>query len=275
MSEEKRICAFIDILGFKNEILNSDDERRSKIIQLISEITNEDSQQSMNTVNLGFGQVSHPSAEVTSFSDNIVISCSLEPVIRKFRLGNEVKEIQDTPRHFIDHLFIKIISVYWKALQLGLLFRGGITVGKLYHKNRVVVGEALINSYQLETETSYPRIEISEEVIKIIESHKKYPDEDLESLYLYKDEKYIVNTFCFHYGLWRDYAYINNIENLELKTILDVVDNILIMAQNNYDKYRLKDNQKIADKWKWFIDTMTNEYNRSHWLQIKENVGRK
>lgn len=275
MNEEKRICAFIDILGFKNEILNSDDERRSKIIQLISEITNEDSQQSMNTVSIGFGLLSNPRAEVTSFSDNIVISCSLKPIISKFRLGNEIVNTEESPRYFIDHLFIKIISVYWKALQLGLLFRGGITVGKLYHKNRVVVGEALINSYQLETETSYPRIEISEEVIKIIESHKKYPDEDLESLYLYKDEKYIVNTFCFHSGLWRDYAYINNIENLEWKTILDVVDNILIMAQNNYDKYRLKDNQKIADKWKWFIDTMTNEYNRSHWLQIRENVGRK
>jgi hypothetical protein len=87
MNEEKRICAFIDILGFKNEILNSDVKRRKKIIELISEITNVDSQQSMNTVNLGLGQVYHPSSEVTSFSDNIVISCSLEPIVRKFRQG--------------------------------------------------------------------------------------------------------------------------------------------------------------------------------------------
>jgi hypothetical protein len=155
------------------------------------------------------------------------------------------------------------------------LFRGGITVGTLYHKDRVVVGEALINSYQLETETIYPRIEISKEVINIIENYKRYPEENLESLYLYKDNKYIVNTFCYHSGLWRDYAYVNNIQNLEWKTILEVVDNILQMAQDNYEKYLECKNSKIADKWKWFIDTMIDEYNKGYWLQIKESVERK
>ena len=272
MLEEKRICAFIDILGFKNEILSSDDKRKDAIINLLKQTLNEDSEQDLNTENFGLATISYPSAEVTSFSDNIVISCNLEPICRKIQLADRVQNIKESPAKYIEHIFSKIISVYWKALQLGLLFRGGITVGNLYHKDRVVVGEALINSYELETKTSYPRIEISEEVIDIIKSYDDFRDNDYASMFLYKDNKYIVNTFGFHIGVWRDYAYYNNIENIEYKTIIKVVDNIILMAQDNHLKYLKINEHKIAIKWKWFIDALTEEYNRGHWLQLKNNI---
>lgn len=271
MLEEKRICAFIDILGFKNEILNSDDERRAKIISLIQDITLEDSQQSMNSQSLGFGMVSHPSAEVTSFSDNIVISANLKPIIDKWKVGNEIKEIENPPTKFIEHIFIKIISVYWRALHLGLLFRGGITIGDLYHKNRVVVGKALIKSYELESKTSYPRIEVSREVVEVL---KELSIDEIDNIILEKDGKYIVNVFCFHIGVWYDYQHLNNIERLEYKKIIEIVDNILSMANINYQKYLEEDNIKIADKWKWFIDTMVEEYDKGHWKVLKDKINK-
>lgn len=273
MLEEKRICAFIDILGFKNEVLHSDNERRTKIINLIQDIKFEDSEQSMNSESFGFGMVSRPSAEVTSFSDNIVISSNLIPHKRTVQIGNKVQEWEESSIKFIEHIFIKIISVFWRALHLGLLFRGGVTVGNLYHKNGVVVGEALINSYELETNTSYPRIEVSNEVVDILKGY--YKDSqigDLDSLFLYKDDKYIVNVFCFHIGVWWDYQHINNIQGeMEYRTIIEIVDGILNMAKINYFKYK-DNNKRIADKWKWYIDTMSEEYNKGHWLKIRESV---
>lgn len=278
MLEEKRICAFIDILGFKNEILNSDDERRAKIISLIEEFTLEDSQQGMNSQNLGLGIISHPSAEVTSFSDNIVISSNLKDYTRKIKYGNKIEEIKESPIKFVEHIFIKIISVYWRALHLGLLFRGGITIGKLYHKNRVVVGEALVNSYELETKTSMPRIEVSKEVIDTLKglySKQPEPMNNISSIILQKDGKYYVNIFCFHMGVWWDYQHINGIKQLEYTEIINIVDSILVMADTNYKKHIKEDNLKIALKWEWFINTMKEEFNKGHWKLIKDNIKKK
>lgn len=268
MIEEKRICAFIDVLGFKNEILTSNDERRTKIIKLIEDIKFDDIRQGMNSENLTFATISRPSAEVTSFSDNIVISANI-PLIDPDSPPNSFTEKELNSIKYMEHIFIKIISVYWRALQLGLLFRGGITVGNLYHKNGVVVGEALINSYELETNTSYPRIEVSNEVVNIL---KKSALTDIDNILLFNDNRYIVNVFCFHLGVWWDYQHLNNIQNLAFTEVISIVDGILEMAQNNYEKYLKEDNKRISDKWKWFIDTMTKEYNKGHWLKIKQGI---
>ena len=274
MLEERRICAFIDILGFKNEILNSDDERRAKIISLIEEFTLEDSNQGTNSQSIGFGMVSRPTAEVTSFSDNIVISSNLEPVIEKWNVGGKIQKIENSPLKFIEHIFIKIISVYWRALHLGLLFRGGITIGKLYHKNRVVVGEALIKSYELEMKTSIPRIEVSDEVIYELRNlYKDSPINNFDNIIIKKDEKYIVNVFIYHYGVWQDYAFINNLTNLEPIDTPEIVENILINARENYEKYVSYSDEKyikIANKWKWFMETLSEEFNKGHWKVLRD-----
>lgn len=270
MMEEKRICAFIDILGFKNEILKNDAQRRAKIINLIKKISNDDIEQGMHTENFGPASMSYPSAEVTSFSDNIVISSNLIPIKRQYKLGLEIKEIFEEPAMIVEHIFIKIIAVYWEALHMGLLFRGGITVGRLYHKDRVVVGEALINSYELEKETFYPRIEVTKEVVDIVKNMDKI--RDLDTLFVEKEGKYFVNVFTFNIGVWRDYAHYNSMEELEYKTIIEIVDNIILNAKNNYKKYSNIKDDKVASKWKWFLDNFLEEYDKGYWLKIREAV---
>jgi hypothetical protein len=52
-----------------------------------------------------------------------------------------------------------------RALKLGLLIRGGITIGKLYHSNGVVFGEGMVDAYRLESSVAiYPRVVISPRV---------------------------------------------------------------------------------------------------------------
>ncbi|WIV13644.1 hypothetical protein [Proteiniborus sp. MB09-C3] len=54
----------------------------------------------------------------------------------------------------------KLLSVFTQTLlsQYGLLLRGGIAVGKLYHDSEVVYGPGLVKAYELEDKVSiYPR----------------------------------------------------------------------------------------------------------------------
>jgi hypothetical protein len=46
-----------------------------------------------------------------------------------------------------------------------LLIRGGATIGKLYHANGVIFGEAITEAVQLETRTAiYPRVVLSNKI---------------------------------------------------------------------------------------------------------------
>jgi len=51
----------------------------------------------------------------------------------------------------------------------GILTRGGITSGLLYHNSQVVLGRGLIDAYYLESKLAkYPRIVISEDIVSNI-----------------------------------------------------------------------------------------------------------
>lgn len=55
----------------------------------------------------------------------------------------------------------KLISGFVQSLllQYGLLLRGGIAVGKLYHDGEIVYGPGLVKAYELESKLAiYPRI---------------------------------------------------------------------------------------------------------------------
>lgn len=55
-----------------------------------------------------------------------------------------------------------ISTLTYSALSMGLLIRGGATVGPLHHSKNVVLGDALIEAYELESSVAiYPRIAVS------------------------------------------------------------------------------------------------------------------
>src|SRR5438105_1445070 len=58
-----------------------------------------------------------------------------------------------------------VISTARRALDIGMLVRGGVTIGKLYHSGGVVFGEALVDAYRLESRVAiYPRIAVSSRI---------------------------------------------------------------------------------------------------------------
>ncbi len=142
---EKRIVAFIDILGFEALIKDSENNRNNQkkvntaldIVYSIKEYFADDE----------YGTIT--GMKVMTFSDSIVISLPLDKK---------------------DALFLMLIHVIRLQLKLGfvgVVVRGGIAIGDLYHDNKKVFGPALIEAYKLESQIAiYPRVIIKENTLK-------------------------------------------------------------------------------------------------------------
>lgn len=93
-------------------------------------------------------------AEITSFSDNIVVSY---PVLTGLEgAPPEAQQfILDGWHAMVRSQMEKITAqVAMAGLELGLLVRGGLTRGKLYHLGGVVVGKGMVDAYKLERDVA-------------------------------------------------------------------------------------------------------------------------
>jgi hypothetical protein len=134
----KSIVAYLDILGFKDMVYNPHNSPKFGVMfNAINEV---------NKVNLP--KMHLKGLEITSISDSIVISvpykekASFEKIIRTLFV--------------FERLF----------MREEVLLRGAITVGDLYHKNRIVFGPALVEAYLLERDCAiYPRCIIKKKTI--------------------------------------------------------------------------------------------------------------
>lgn len=137
---QKRIVAFIDILGFKTKIddsLLSETTARKlhtalkRILRI--KLDNEDLSSVLEMKSHG--------VEITTFSDSAVISY---------------------PADDIDGLFFLLLDLVHLQLELAscdVLLRGGITIGDLYHDGSIVYGPAMNEAYLLESKKAvYPRV---------------------------------------------------------------------------------------------------------------------
>ncbi len=137
---EKRATLFLDILGFRSLIAAG---RESDILSTLD---------IMPALNVQFEDASTKDVDFqsTTFSDCVV--CSAKILARN---------------NFMPAAFI---ALYAGALALhllskGILVRGAITVGELYHSDNVVFGPALIEAYELESKLAhYPRIIVPDKV---------------------------------------------------------------------------------------------------------------
>lgn len=176
---EKRIVAFIDILGFKEIVRNS--EINSSKIELLYTALNflknweipekwdlkyieiEEDAQKKNINNFDI----RGKTNTTTFSDSIVVSVKVD---------NNVNEMIST-------LVSNLSYIGANLFEKGISFRGAITIGNIIHEeNGIVFGQALIDAYQLETKSAkYPRIILSNKLIKEL----NYPIENKKDRYPY------------------------------------------------------------------------------------------
>ena len=135
---EKRIVAFLDILGFSSMIEDSkaDTQLRRKLKDATEIIY----------------KSAHTDVKgrcVSTFSDSAVISYPL--------LGEST----------LFCLLIDIIHLQLKLGAIGILFRGGISIGDCFHNGNIVFGPAMNEAYRLEHNVAkWPRVVITEDTLK-------------------------------------------------------------------------------------------------------------
>ena len=128
---EKRIVAFLDILGFSTMVQDSkvDTEMRRKIMK------------AMKIIRKSGESEESEYKKVSTFSDSAVISY---------------------PLHSNSSLFYLLIDVIHLQLMLGtigVMIRGGIAIGDCYHDEKIVFGPAMNEAYRLENKVAlWPRV---------------------------------------------------------------------------------------------------------------------
>ena len=151
---EKRIVAFIDILGFAQKLDSTQiDSNEGKREDNEKEIKNLVSAFVRTRELMGIDEPIEGTAKsrmVTQFSDSIVIS---------FDLKEELKEFE--------YLLGELLFLQIELLKYNIQIRGGISYGPLIHTDKVLFGPALVNAYRLENLAAVsPRIILPKSLYK-------------------------------------------------------------------------------------------------------------
>jgi len=170
---EQRLCAFVDILGFRDLVERSHERPvlQTQIRQLLREVVQarpvweRDNPVDVIEARLAQQGASDPKHEAellvreyaaaergSSFSDSLVLSATLND-------------------RAITSLITSLLFLSRGLAELGKYARGAVCPGPLCHEQDLCFGPALINAYDLEKNAEYPRIvftpEAYAEVVKI------------------------------------------------------------------------------------------------------------
>lgn len=227
---ENRYVAFLDILGFKNMVLQSENDQQmlnliNMALNYTAKIQIENYGQNMPMADLG--------KQVSVFSDSIVISYDM------IRPGSGFFVLLD------------LVYICNDLLGVGMPVRGGVTVGSLIHDNNKCFGPAMVNAYYLESQAAvYPRILVDPKVIEYdlqyrgINNTQEFEKKFIESLIEQDSDGKIFLDFLSQYNEFNDYetynAYMVNVRNFIIGAL-----------------YNSKSNARVFDKYIW----LKNYYN--------------
>lgn len=247
---ENRLVAFIDILGFK-EIIKQSENDLSKI-ELISSVLNYlKNWEAPEKWNLNLIEIEEDAQKkgvenfdirgktnTTAFSDSIVVSVKVD---------DNINEMTST---LITHLaYIGAV-----LFEKGILFRGGLTVGNLIHKeNGIVFGQGLIDAYKLEINSAkYPRIILSDKILKML----NYPIETKRNRYPYHQyvDRFDDGYVGFHQMIY--FQVMQSSSNLTIENLIIRLNEIRKVIVDGLDLSF--ENPDVFEKYKWLKD----QYNK-------------
>ncbi|MEN6325276.1 MAG: hypothetical protein ABFD18_03570 [Syntrophomonas sp.] len=201
LNYKTRAIAFLDVMGFKNIINKSQDMQfRSKLIESLIELKGmEHNRRNLAGMQFDYGK------ELTVFSDSIVISYDFSKEGAIFRI------------------LFDVIIMQIDLVAMGLLLRGGVTMGDVFHNGGVVVGPAMIKAYEMESKIAiYPRIIVDPILIDYAYENPSYlhtKDEEKEEVlsllcpcennYYYTDFLRMGNELGYEYN-----AFLNEVRRI-------------------------------------------------------------
>ncbi len=226
---EEHIVLFMDFLGFKNAVANWKSQQISSLIQQLNGLANNQSQFGINSRTNGNSTNVTISSNITTFSDHIVASYPYKP--NNLPEGMDQNAWEDM---VLQHMQKIAAHFTIMGLDLGLLARGGLSRGDLYHNGRVVMGKAMIDAYELESKVAqYPRIAVAN---NITNSNRIYPDIDDKN--------------CLEYFTEMMIALGNNAQQ-QGQTYISDIDNTITKLKQNMQ-------YKKAANWCYFRENLKN-----------------
>lgn len=154
---EERYCLFLDILGFQSHI----EDTASTKTKSKQSMTFASLKSALDQISEGVHYREHlvedrsktivSSREVTQFSDSVIIS---------------YKKNETTSGTGVSSMLMDVHRLQLQLINKGILLRGAITSGLLYHDKDFVFGPALNDAVTLERLANYPRVILDGEVLK-------------------------------------------------------------------------------------------------------------
>jgi len=139
--------AFLDILGFKNLISRSIGNPPAVTVDEIRSILEVPEPVKAEQIVLGrIGDIARSGHRLTAFSDSIIITTD---------------ETEQGLMHILQH----VGKIGYRLACLGVLYRGGIANGLIYHDEQQVFGPAVIAAYDIEQQAIFPRVVLSSQVV--------------------------------------------------------------------------------------------------------------
>jgi hypothetical protein len=233
-SIEECFVAFLDILAFTKKVEDCNDEP-DKLLCLAKKITHIQKT----------GNVFKDILDKLNFivvSDSIVISIP-------------VKAFENRTLAIFAEVLANL--QYGFFIKYEFLIRGGVSIGNIYHKDNVVLGEAYLEAYNLESKVAvYPRIVISDKLLKYVN------DNNLGDVNTRLNKEFTFTELCCQDKgdslSFIDYrAYGIKVWGKDLQVHVYDWDNNLQSGTNSYKRnQKIKDDMthsdpKIAEKNKW------------------------
>lgn len=250
MKYERRLIAFIDILGFK-EIVKQSESDTSKIELIYSVLEYLKDWENTEKWDLKFVEIEESAQNkgmnnfdlrgktiTTTFSDSIVVSVKVD--------GN-VNEMAST-------LIVNLAYIGTVLLEKGILIRGGLTIGNIIHiDNGTVFGQGLIDAFMLETRSAkYPRIVLSDKLL----SELHYPLETKRNRYPYHQYLDRYNDGCVGFHQLIYYQVIESWTEMTPGLLTESLSKVRKVIISGLDSSFEK--PEVFEKFKW----LKEQYNK-------------
>lgn len=247
---ERRLIAFIDILGFK-DIVKQSEKDTAKIELIYSVLEYLKDWEKSEKWDLKFVEIEESAqykgvnnfdlrgrTNTTTFSDSIVVSVKVD---------ENVNEMAST-------LIVNLAYIGTILLEKGILFRGGLTIGNIIHvDNGTVFGQGLIDAFMLETRSAkYPRIVLSDKLLKEL----NYPLETKRNRYPYHQylDRYDDGCVGFHQLIY--YQVIESWTEMTPELLTESLNKVRKVIISGLDSSFEK--PEVFEKFKW----LKEQYNK-------------
>jgi hypothetical protein len=156
------IIAYLDILGFSNDVLNDwgehDNSPLAKLHRIIEGIPEEKKQVKINIVRPEDGSpISQYRCNFWAISDSIIIAVAIPNTGKDYEFENAALAIYFN------------ISQYWQhSICNGYTIRGAIELGDMFWNESECIGPALVNAYNLEKKADWSRVVLGKEYVKLL-----------------------------------------------------------------------------------------------------------